>query len=106
MDAQTIKFSHGGASLKLERIKSDTYTIRNFWSRHRREGHGGTVLKQAIAFADDNELVLMLVAQRYGKGGMNDFQLQDFYHKHGFRKLTMRGPARMIRYPSQDLHTP
>lgn len=99
----TIRFRHEGASLKIDRVppSKNTYTIRNFWSQRKRQGHGQAVLKLTTDFADEHGLTLLLVAQRYGRGGMTDEQLRDFYHRNGFRQLTgtKGGLIHMIRYP-------
>lgn len=41
---------------------------------------------KAVNYADENNLTLMLVAQRYGvTTGLNDEQLVEFYKQFGFR---------------------
>jgi hypothetical protein len=101
MDEKTIRFRYQSASAKLERIESNLYSLRNVWAQKKGCGHGIGVLREVVHFADEHDIALVLVAQPYGRGGLNHDQLFDLYTRMGFQKLAgTRTLQHMIRRPS------
>lgn len=101
MDKQTIRFRCESASVKLERIESNLYSLRNLWAHTKNKGHGTCVMRKATAFADLNDLAVILVVDSYGRGGLDKEQLEKFYMRLGFEVLAgTRGYTHMIRKPS------
>lgn len=101
MDKQTIRFRCESASVKLERIESNLYSLRNLWAHQKGKGHGSCVMRKAIAFADLNDIAIMLVVSSYGQAGLTDEQLERFYKRLGFEVMSgTRGYTHMIRKPS------
>lgn len=58
-------------------------------------------MRKAIAFADLNDIAIMLVVDSYGRGGLDKDQLETFYKRLGFEVLSgTRGFTHMMRKPS------
>lgn len=100
-DQQTIHFKNCGASAKLERVDEGIYMLRNLWAKIRREGMATDILREINYFADQNDLIVLLVAQGYGRGGPDNARLEALYRKVGYVRLGQpRGVRKMVRYPS------
>lgn len=108
-----VDFKYESASAKLEELgpAKTTYSLRNLFSRSRGQGHAKGVMQQIVQYADDNNITILLVIQRYGykdKKALDNSQLKAFYEKFGFvtdpysKYLTHM--VRHPRYRSRENH--
>lgn len=97
-------FSYESARADLRRIAPKAYRLQSVYSEVRRRGHASGLMRLIVEFADKNGLILILVAQEYGRDrGMSPSQLEEFYSKFGFEIMHERQlPQKMIRRPSRE----
>lgn len=99
----TIRFWHGKASATLVHINRDLYHLGDVWTEveDRNQGYAKGVVKKVVDYADQNNITILLRAQRYGKAtepALDNRQLEEFYAKFGF-EVTDRQPVKMVRRP-------
>lgn len=99
----TKTFRYEGASLRLVEMEQGLVALSNLWSKTRGQGHVRALLQEAVDYADENNLKVVLVAQQYGKPSvktLSNQQLQSLYEKFGFVvEGKAKAPVFMIRQP-------
>lgn len=97
-------FMYKGASLRLTPMSEDVYALSSLISLDRGKGHATAVMERVAEYADDKNITLRLVVQRFGKprDGLDNRQLQAFYECFGFVvEGDQRPPFHMVRVPSR-----
>jgi GNAT superfamily N-acetyltransferase len=94
-----VKFSNEFASAELILMQDGKARLRAVHSRRRQRGHGSELMREVIRYAEDHDLELYLVVQRFGRPAkaMDNTQLETFYSKFGFEKIEHQGKFIMMR---------
>lgn len=99
------RFEYKTASAHLSMNDPITGWIMSFRSQELRQGHGTGLMRLMVEHADENGITMLLTVNAYGKNRdiPNNEQLEEFYARFGFRRLSgtsdqfpqmMRVPAR------------
>lgn len=103
-----VKFQHESASAQFQYVDKDVVFLNNLWSEERGQGHASELMNKIVTYADQNQLTIIIIAQRYGnpnRSALNNRQLEEFYVKFGFDYDGVQSrPSSMKRYPSQKKH--
>lgn len=105
--SESIYFRYRGASARVVPLDKYTYAVSNVYSKTRNAGEATNVMWQIVSFADERDIILCLVVQRYGyadRYSPDNMGLVEFYEKFGFKVDSQGWPTTMRRHPSQELH--
>lgn len=83
------EFTYGGASAEVVVQPDGTGKVRRVYSKDRSRGHAKGLLRAIIAWADENDITLVLTAQAYGhpiQTILSTPQLVKFYASLGFER--------------------
>ena len=96
--SKAVKFKNEFASAEIFLMEDEKARLRSVYSTKRNQGYASEVLQQVVDYADEKELSLYLVVQRFGKpkDGLTNEQLEKFYYKFGFRKIKHKGNFTMM----------
>ncbi len=98
----TIRFRHVSATATVNLVDPKLGFLNSVYSRVRREGHATALMNQVIAWADENEVMLLLTAQTYGsESTLSNQALVEFYRRFGFKdQMDLElWPRKMYRAP-------
>lgn len=84
MSIEVLPFSYESASCTVTLWGDGAASVSDVYSAIKRKGHAKTLMKNVVAFADSNKLLLKTAAEAYGEGGMTTEQLTEFYKTFGF----------------------
>jgi len=83
-----VRFTHESASAVVQLDKPGVGFVIGVFSHERNRGHATGLMNEIIQWADENRMILELVAMTYivGKtrGTLTTPQLVEFYRKFGF----------------------
>lgn len=88
-----IKFKNEFASAEVYLMENGKARIRSVYSTKRKKGYASSILQEVVDYADEKELNLYLVVQRYGRptNALSNDELEQFYAKFGFERLKHKG---------------
>lgn len=82
-----ILFQYESATARIKDV-SGNYMLCHVYARERRQGHATGLMEKVCRYADENKIVLYLVADPYKTNMHSDIlgpaQLEGFYKKFGF----------------------
>jgi GNAT superfamily N-acetyltransferase len=102
--AEVISFWRKGASASLTRWGNGVNVLANVYSCYPGQGNGSALLQQVAEYADAHQIEILLSVQEFRNpnGSLNNQQLEAFYEKYGFERITDIYPIRMVRKPQSQ----
>lgn len=98
MGIQVFTYGSARAILSWVGYERDAQ-LSNLEAINQRLGHGTKVMEAVLTYADERGLGLYLGVQQFGKDGMDNPQLEEWYSSFGFVRLPGPRPHIMHRAP-------
>ena len=98
-------FAHKSATVNIVLWEGKHATVSSLYSKERGQGHASYLMGMICRFADEQGMKLIIEIGSYGDdpGGMDNIQLEKFYEKYGFVRISKTKPVVMERSPQRQM---